>query len=115
MSAERVEILKGTLDMMVLQILLEEPRHGYGITRRLQELTDEALRVDEGSMYPALYRMEKRGLIESDWFLTDNNRRARIYRLTPAGEKQLHREATHWQVFSKAVGKVLALNEGASS
>ncbi len=108
MSSDAIEVLKGTLDMMVLKILEQEPRHGYGITRQLQALTDDALQVDEGSMYPALYRMQKRGLIEAEWFLTDNSRRAKIYSLTPAGRDELVSEAAYWERFSEAVGKVMA-------
>lgn len=108
MPSDAIEVLKGTLDMMVLKILNEEPQHGYGITRRLQALTDDALQVDEGSMYPALYRMQKRGLIEAEWFLTHSNRRAKIYSLTRDGRDQLRREAAYWERFSEAVSRVMA-------
>lgn len=108
MSRDAIEVLKGTLDMLVLKILEDEPQHGYGITRRLQLLTDDALQVDEGSMYPALYRLHKRGLVEAEWFLTDGNRRAKIYSLTPAGRTQLCKEAAYWHRFSEAVGKVIS-------
>ena len=107
MPAKAVEVLKGTLDMMVLRVLVEEPQHGYGITRRLQSLTEDVLQVDEGSMYPALYRMQKRGLIQSQWFLTENGRRAKIYSLTPLGRDQLAKEAAYWERFSRAVSKVM--------
>ncbi len=108
MASDALEVLKGTLDMLVLKILEEEPQHGYGITRRLQALTENALQVDEGSLYPALYRMQKRGLIEAEWFLTDNSRRAKIYSLTRAGRDQLVKEAAYWERFSGAVSKVMA-------
>ena len=108
MTSPPIEVLKGTLDMMVLKILDEGPQHGYGITRRLQALTDHALQVDEGSMYPALYRMQKRRWIEAEWFLTENGRRAKVYRLTPAGREQLAREAAYWDDFKNAVAKVMA-------
>jgi len=108
MPSAAIEVLKGTLDMLVLKILQEEPQHGYGITRRLQDLTDDALQVDEGSMYPALYRMQKRGLIEAEWFLTDSNRRAKIYRLTEDGRDQLEKEAAYWGRLSEAVSRVMA-------
>lgn len=108
MADDAIEILKGTLDMMVLKILEEEPRHGYAITLRLQALTDDALQVDEGSMYPALYRMQKRGLIRAEWHVTDNKRRAKVYSLTPAGREQLQRDAAYWDRFSRAVGKVMS-------
>ena len=106
--ANAIQVLKGTLDMMVLRVLVEEPRHGYGITRRLQEISDDAFQVDEGSMYPALYRMEERGLIEAEWFRTDNNRRARVYRLTDAGRARLADETARWARFSDVVSKVMA-------
>ncbi len=108
MPSDALEVLKGTLDMLVLKILEEEAQHGYGITRRLQALTDDALQVDEGSMYPALYRMQKRGLIDAEWFLTANSRRAKIYSLTRAGRDQLAEEAAYWERFSEAVAKVMA-------
>jgi len=107
MPSDAIEVLKGTLDMMVLRILDEEPRHGYGITRRLQALTADALQVDEGSMYPALYRMQKRGLIKAKWSRTDSNRRAKIYSLTPDGRDQLTRDEAYWDRFSEAVGRVM--------
>jgi len=108
MPSDAIEVLKGTLDMLVLKILKDEPQHGYGITRRLQALTDDALQVDEGSMYPALYRMQKRGLIDAQWFLTDSNRRAKIYSLTQDGRDQLEKEAAYWGRFSEAVSRVMA-------
>ena len=108
MTSDAIEVLKGTLDMMVLRILDEEPRHGYGITRRLQALTNDALQVDEGSMYPALYRMQKRGLIKAKWSRTDSNRRAKIYSMTRNGRDQLTKEAAYWDRFSEAVSRVMA-------
>ncbi len=107
MPSDAIEVLKGTLDMMVLRILDEEPHHGYGITRRLQALTNDALQVDEGSMYPALYRMQKRGLIKAEWSRTDSNRRAKIYSLTQDGRDQLTRETAYWDRFSEAVSRVM--------
>lgn len=108
MPSPPIEVLKGTLDMMVLKILQDGSQHGYGITRRLQSLTDDALQVDEGSMYPALYRMQKRGWIDAEWFLTDSGRRAKFYSLTPTGRQQLARETAYWDEFTKAVAKVMA-------
>lgn len=105
--APRQLMLKGTLDMLVLQVLVAGPLHGYAITRRIQDLTDEVLRIEEGSMYPALYRMERRGWIESEWTTSDKNRRARVYTLTAAGRKQLTAQAAEWTRFSRAVGKVM--------
>ncbi len=105
--ASRQIMLKGTLDMIVLQILVEQPLHGYAITRRLQKLTDEVLQIEEGSMYPALYRMERRGWIESEWTISDKNRRARVYNLTPVGRKELTVQTTEWTRFHQAVAKVM--------
>ena len=82
-------------------------RHGYGVARGLQQLTDDVLQIEEGSLYPALHRMERRGWIESEWGLSENNRRAKYYKLTPDGRKQLRAEASTWSVFSQAVSKVL--------
>lgn len=103
----RQVMLKGTLDMLVLQVLIERPMHGYLITTRIQELTDEVLRIKEGSMYPALYRMERRGWIESEWTKSDKGRRARVYSLTPAGRKELTEQTAQWNRFHQAVAKVM--------
>lgn len=104
----RIDLIKGTLDMLVLKALLAGPAHGYGIARWLEEATDDALRVEEGSLYPALHRLERRGLVESDWGYSENNRRARYYALTKAGRKWLDREQEAWSVFVEAVAKVMA-------
>lgn len=107
MPTDAIEVLKGTLDMMVLRILHDGPQHGYGVTRRLQQLTDDALQVEEGSMYPALYRMQKRGWIEAEWVRTEANRRARVYGLTSAGHARLAVETEYWERVSQAVDKVM--------
>jgi len=99
--------LHGTLDMLVLKTLLAGPEHGYGIAQRLQQLSQEVLQVEEGSLYPALYRMEQRGWIASTWGLSDNNRRARFYQLTRSGRKQLDAETTSWRRLTGAVARVL--------
>ena len=99
--------LHGTLDMLVLKSLEAGPEHGYGISVRLHQLSADVLRVEEGSLYPALYRMEQRGWISSLWGVSDNNRRARYYRLTPAGRKQLRAEAESWRVLALAVARIL--------
>jgi PadR family transcriptional regulator, regulatory protein PadR len=104
----KVDLLQGTLDMLVLRALTWGSMHGYAITRWLEQTTDQALRVEEGSLYPALHRMAKRGWVEAEWGLSENNRRAKYYTLTAAGRKQLQREATSWGVFADVVGKVLA-------
>jgi PadR family transcriptional regulator PadR len=102
-----VDLLQGTLDVLVLKTLSWGPMHGYAVARSLQLLTDDVLRIEEGSLYPALHRMERRGWVASDWGLSENNRRARYYRLTAEGRRQLRAEASTWSVFSQAVSKVL--------
>ena len=99
--------LHGTLDMLILKSLAAGPEHGYGISVRLHQLSADVLRVEEGSLYPALYRMEQRGWISSLWGVSDNNRRARYYRLTPAGRKQLRAETESWRVLALAVQRIL--------
>lgn len=99
--------LHGTLDMLVLKVLAAGRAHGYGITLRLQDLSSNVLQVDEGSLYPALYRMEQRDWIASAWAMTDNNRRARFYTLTRAGRRQLDAETASWVRLSTAVASVL--------
>lgn len=100
--------LHGTLDLLVLRTLRAGPQHGYGIALRLHQLSDEVLQVEEGSLYPALYRMEQRGWIESEWAITDMNRRARFYRLTRAGRKQVEAETGSWHRLSGAVDRVIS-------
>lgn len=99
--------LHGTLDMLVLKVLRPGPEHGYGIAVRLHQLSADVLRVEEGSLYPALYRMEQRGWITSEWGLSDNNRRARFYRLTRAGRRQLDAETESWRRLAGAVARIL--------
>jgi transcriptional regulator len=102
-----VALLQGTLDVIVLKTLSWGPMHGYAVARWIQQTTDDVLRVEEGSLYPALYRLETRGCVKSSWGLSENNRRAKYYRLTPAGRRQLAEESTTWAVFSDALGKIL--------
>ena len=99
--------LHGTLDMLVLKAVQARPEHGYGIAVRLQQLSADVLTVEEGSLYPALYRMEQRGWISSSWGVSDNNRRARYYRLTPLGRRQLAAETDSWKRLAGAVARVL--------
>ena len=106
-----VELLQGTLDVLILKTLSWGPMHGYGITRWIQRITDDVLRIEEGSMYPALYRMENRGFIKADWAITENNRRAKYYRLTAAGRRRLAEDSATWSLFSEAVGRVLRATE----
>ncbi len=103
----RVDLLQGTLELLVLKILDSGRMHGFSIARRIELLTDDMLSVEEGSLYPALHRMERRGWLKSHWGASDNNRRAKFYQLTRRGEKQLHAQETSWGDFARAVSKVL--------
>lgn len=105
--ADKYELLPGTLDLLVLQVLSRGELHGWGITNKLEQLSKSALQVDEGSLYPALYRMEEKDWIEAEWRMTENNRRAKYYRLTKAGRKQLEAEHKLWERTSNIIGMVL--------
>ena len=107
MPKPTADLLHGTLDAMVLKTLSRGRRHGYGIARWLEDTTGDTLRIEEGSLYPALYRLERRGWIAAEWGISDNNRKAKFYRLTPAGRKQLQAETSQWADFAAAVSKVL--------
>jgi PadR family transcriptional regulator, regulatory protein PadR len=107
MPPKNVELLQGTLDILVLKTLGWGPMHGYGIARWIQQVTEDALRLEEGTLYPALYRLENKRLIEAQWGTTENNRRAKYYRITPAGRKQLKTETLAWTRLVDVVGKVL--------
>lgn len=101
------DILQGTLALLVLKTLQREAMHGYAITRHIQQASGEVLRVEEGSLYPALHRMEQEGWIKADWRLSANNRRARYYELTAKGRKQLAEEENNWKSLTEAVASVL--------
>jgi transcriptional regulator len=101
------DLLQGTLDALVLKVLELEPQHGWGIALRIQQRSEDVLRVQQGSLYPALARLEEQGWIAGGWGTTENNRRARYYRLTAAGRRQLERETAAWQRLSSAVDRVL--------
>jgi PadR family transcriptional regulator, regulatory protein PadR len=105
--AESTELLHGTLDALVLKTLSWGERHGYAIARWIEEVTEDALRIEEGSLYPALYRMERRGWIEAEWGLSENNRKVKFYRLTAAGRERLAVETAQWSRFTAAVSRVL--------
>ena len=105
--AEKSELLPGTLDMLILRVLSRGELHGWGITQRLEQLSRSALQVDEGSLYPALYRMEDKGWIEAEWRVTENNRRAKYYSLTRAGRKQLEKEQELWERMSAIITTVM--------
>jgi transcriptional regulator len=107
MAKQRTDLLQGTLDMLILKALSAGAMHGYGVGQRIELLAEEMLKVEEGSLYPALYRLEERGWISSEWGTSDNNRRARFYKLTAAGRKQLGVETENWRRLVLAVGKVM--------
>jgi PadR family transcriptional regulator PadR len=113
MAVRQVELLQGTLDLLVLKVLSAAPNHGYGLAMRIHELSEDVLRVEEGSLYPALYRMEEQGLIESEWRATENNRKAKFYRLTRRGRRAAEAELEGWRRLSAAVTRVLrAVEQG---
>ena len=107
MPTPETKLLQGTLDMLVLKALSVGPLHGYGIGQRIVQMSDETLRVEEGSLYPALYRIERQGWITSEWGVSDNNLRAKFYKLTRAGRKQLEVEEENWERLAEAVFKVM--------
>jgi transcriptional regulator len=107
MSKGNPDVLQGTLDLLILKTLARGPQHGYGIACHIQEVSDEVLRVEEGSLYPALHRIEQAGWISAEWGTSDNNRRAKYYRLTAVGRKQLAKEEENWNQLTRAVAKVL--------
>ena len=107
MAKDGGDLIQGTLDMLVLKALQLEPMHGWGITERIQQWSENVLSINQGSLYPALYRLERQGLITSEWRQTENNRKARFYRLTAAGRKQLAQERRNWERLSRAVDLVL--------
>src|SRR5262245_16769299 len=102
-----VDLLQGTLDMLILKTLALEPMHGWGISQRIQQISQDVLVVNQGSLYPALVRLEEQGWIDSEWGLSENNRRARYYRLTRAGRKQLSEETEQWERLTAAVRRIL--------
>ena len=108
MARTPVDLLQGTLDLIVLTSLSWGPMHGFGLARWIQLTTDDVLQVEEGSLYPALYRMENRGWIKAQWALTENGRRAKYYKLTAAGKKQLAAESRSWEQVSMAIAKIMS-------
>jgi len=103
-----IDLLQGTLDLLILKTLSWGPAHGYAVARWIQRLTGEVLQVGEGSLYPALHRLEERSWIESEWQLSEHNRRAKFYKLTAKGRQQLRTETATWHQFVEAVGRVLS-------
>ena len=112
MAHDQSDLLQGTLELLVLKTLSLEPMHGWGISQRIQQMSREVLHVTQGSLYPALQRMKTRGLIRSEWRMTENNRRARYYMLTAAGQRELAHERFQWERSSNAINWVLAWTGG---
>ena len=104
----RIEVLQGTLDLLILQTLQWGPRHGYGISQAINTVSAEVLRVDTGSLYPALHRLERQKWIRAEWTVSDRNQRTRVYELTAAGRKHLLAERSRWEQLSAAIGTILA-------
>ena len=107
MAVRRIDLLQGTLDLLILKSLGTGANHGYGIASRIHQLSQDMLRVEEGSLYPALYRLEERGLIRAEWESTEKGRRAKVYSLTASGRKRLADERATWQRFSGALAAIL--------
>lgn len=101
------DLIQGTLDMLILKTLALGPMHGWGVSQRIQQVTEDVLVINQGSLYPALYRLEQQGLIKSEWGSSDNNRQAKFYALTRTGKKQLTEETENWESFSAAVDRIL--------
>ena len=108
MAKEKPDLLQGTLDMLILKSLQHEPMHGFGISVRIRQMSAEVLLVEQGSLYPALYRLEDQGWISAEWGVSENNRKARFYKLTRAGRKQFETETEQWQKVSVAIAAALA-------
>jgi transcriptional regulator len=107
MVTERIDLPQGTLDLLILKTLALEPRHGWAISERIQQISSAVLRVNQGSLYPALHRLERRGWIKPRWGASENNRRAKYYELTRTGRKQLELETEAWRKLAGAVGQIL--------
>lgn len=107
MPADKSDLLQGTLDMLILKIVALGPVHGYGISQRIRQISKDVLQVQQGSLYPALHRLQKRGWLEADWGESDNARQAKFYKLSSRGRKQLAAEESNWQRLSEAVGLIL--------
>lgn len=108
---EKLDVLQGTLDLLILQTLRVGAQHGHGIGQSIRSRSDELLQVEHGSLYPALHRLERRGWIESEWGVTPNKQRAKFYRLTAAGKKQLEIEESKWKLFLRAMARVMRPQE----
>jgi PadR family transcriptional regulator PadR len=104
----KLEFLRGTLDVLILKALVWEPLHGYAVTNFIRRQSDDALLLEEGTLYPALWRLENKGLLAAEWGLSENNRKAKFYRLTTQGRRQLRQEVKTWEAYAAAVARVLA-------
>jgi PadR family transcriptional regulator, regulatory protein PadR len=111
MDTAKLEFLRGTLDVLILKALVWGPLHGYSITSFIRRQSDDALLVEEGTLYPALWRLESKGLLAAEWGVSENKRKAKFYRLTPEGRRQLRHEVKTWQAYAAAVAKVLAATQ----
>jgi len=107
MKTSRTDLMQGTLELLILKTLSRQSMHGYGIAQQIHQAVDDLLKVEDGSLYPALYRMEERGWISSEWGASENNRRAKFYKLTRAGRRQLNHQSENWERVSRAVTRVL--------
>jgi transcriptional regulator len=107
MAKDKTELLQGTLDMLILKSLQLGPMHGFGISVLIRQMSREVLQVDQGSLYPALYRLVEQGWITAEWGVSENNRKAKFYKLTPAGRKQLLQETSNWERLSNAINLIL--------
>jgi transcriptional regulator len=109
--AEKLEVLQGTLDLLILRTLQWGPQHGHGIGQAIRAKSDDLLQVDHGSLYPALHRLRREGWIAAEWGITENRQRAKFYRLTPSGKKQLLHQEARWKLFVRTVARVLRPQE----
>ena len=107
MAKARTDLMQGTLELLILKTLSRDSMHGYGIAQRIHEAADDLLKIEDGSLYPALYRMEERGWITSEWDVSENNRRAKFYKLTKAGRKQLEAETANWDRVYQAISRIM--------
>lgn len=108
MGGQKSDLLQGTLDLLILRTLSRGPMHGWGVSQQIQQVSEDVLQVNQGSLYPALHRLEQQGLIESEWGASDNNRQAKFYQLTRSGRKQLAEETKNWERLAGAVARVLS-------
>jgi PadR family transcriptional regulator, regulatory protein PadR len=107
MGKDKMDLLQGTLDLLILKALKLGSMHGFGISVLIRQMSEDLLRVEQGSLYPALYRLERQGWIDSEWGVSDNNRKAKFYNLTPAGRKQLVEETSNWEKLSRAINLIV--------